>query len=142
MKEKVGVSQGDIPGKSRIFAETTWIMKKILEVLRYGNGDIIFKTDVDPLKNPDEINNVLIQTMMTMATKLWGGNEQAVLAMIRVLAIADLALSVNRKDMIKWLDRESANLFNAFQDARKDFERSGGKVMSFGPGIMPPKTKS
>lgn len=55
-------------------------MKKILQVLRYGNGDIIFKTDVDPLKSPDEINNILIQTMISMATKLWGGNEQAVLA--------------------------------------------------------------
>ena len=117
-------------------------MKKILEVLRYGNGDIIFKTDVDPLKNPDEVNNVLIQTMMSMATKLWGGNEQAVLAMIRVLSIADLALSVNRKEMIRWLDRESGNLYKAFQDASAAFKKEGGKIMTFGPGVMPPKTKS
>jgi hypothetical protein len=117
-------------------------MKKILEVLRYGNGDIIFKTDVDPLKNPEEVNNVLIQTMMSMATKLWGGNEQAVLAMIRVLSIADLALSVNRKEMIRWLDRESGNLYKAFQDASAAFKKEGGKIMTFGPGVMPPKTKS
>ena len=117
-------------------------MKKILEVLRYGNGDIIFKTDVDPLKNPDEVNNVLIQTMMSMATKLWGGNEQAVLAMIRVLPIADLALSVNRKEMIRWLDRESGNLYKAFQDASAAFKKEGGKIMTFGPGVMPPKTRS
>ena len=117
-------------------------MKTILEVLRYGNGDIIFKTDVDPLKNPDEVNNVLIQTMMSMATKLWGGNEQAVLAMIRVLSIADLALSVNRKEMIRWLDRESGNLYKAFQDASAAFKKEGGKIMTFGPGVMPPKTKS
>ena len=117
-------------------------MKKILDVLRYGNGDIIFKTDVDPLKNPDEVNNVLIQTMMSMATKLWGGNEQAVLAMIRVLSIADLALSVNRKEMIRWLDRESGNLYKAFQDANAAFQKEGGKVMTFGPGVMPPKTRS
>ena len=117
-------------------------MKKILEVLRYGNGDIIFKTDVDPLKSPDEINNILIQTMISMATKLWGGNEQAVLAMIRVMAIADLALSVNRKEMIRWLDRESENLHKAFQDANAAFQKDGGKIMTFGPGVMPPKTKS
>lgn len=117
-------------------------MKKILEVLRYGNGDIIFKTDVDPLNNPEEVNNVLIQTMMSMATKLWGGNEQAVLAMIRVLSIADLALSVNRKEMIRWLDRESGNLYKAFQDASAAFKKEGGKIMTFGPGVMPPKTKS
>jgi len=117
-------------------------MKKILEVLRYGNGDIIFKTDVNPLKNPEEINDVLIQTMISMATKLWGGNEQAVLAMIRVMAIADLALSVNRKEMVRWLDRESENLYKAFQDANAAFQKDGGKIMTFGPGVMPPKTKS
>ena len=117
-------------------------MKKILEVVRYGNGDIIFKTDVDPLKNPDEINNILIQTTLSMATKLWGGNEQAVLDMIRVLAIADLSLSVNRKEMINWLDRESNNLYKAFQDANTAFQKDGGKVMIFGPGVMPPKTMS
>ena len=117
-------------------------MKKILEVLRYGNGDIIFKTDVDPLKSPDEINNILIQTMISMATNLWGGNEQAVLAMIRVMAIADLALSVNRKEMVRWLDRESENLHKAFQDANAAFQKDGGKIMTFGPGVMPPKTKS
>ena len=117
-------------------------MKKILEVLRYGNGDIIFKTDVNPLKNPEEINDVLIQTMISMAPKLWGGNEQAVLAMIRVMAIADLALSVNRKEMVRWLDRESENLHKAFQDANAAFQKDGGKIMTFGPGVMPPKTKS
>lgn len=117
-------------------------MKKILEVLRYGNGDIIFKTDVNPLKNPEEIHDVLIQTMISMATKLWGGNEQAVLAMIRVMAIADLALSVNRKEMVRWLDRESENLHKAFQDANAAFQKDGGKIMTFGPGVMPPKTKS
>lgn len=117
-------------------------MKKILEVLRYGSGDIVFRTDVDPLKNPDEVNNVLIQAMMSMATKLWGGNEQAVLAMIRVLAIADLALSVNRKEMIQWLDRESGKLYRAFQDANEAFQKDGGKIMTFGPGVMPPKTRS
>ena len=117
-------------------------MKKILEVLRYGNGDIIFKTDVDPLKNPDEINNILIQTMMSMATKLWGGNEQAVLAMIRVLSIADLALSVNRKEMIKMLDADSESVAKLLKEAKREMERNGGKVTVFGPGINPPKMRS
>ena len=117
-------------------------MKKILEVLLYGDDDIRFNTDIDPLKSPDEVINVLLQVSMAMATKLWGGNEQAVLSMIRVLAIADLGLSVNRKEMLKWMDRESANLFRAMEEAKKDFERNGGKIISFGPGVMPPKTIS
>lgn len=62
--------------------------------------------------------------------------------MIRVMAIADLALSVNRKEMVRWLDRESENLHKAFQDANAAFQKDGGKIMTFGPGVMPPKTKS
>lgn len=117
-------------------------MKKILEVLRYGEDDIRFNTDIDPVKSPNEFFDVLLQVTMAMATKLWGGNEQAVLAIIRILAIADLSLSVNRKQMIKWLDTESANLFRVFEEAKKDFEKSGGKILSFGPGVMPPKDVS
>ncbi|MCR5548361.1 MAG: hypothetical protein K6F25_06385 [Bacteroidales bacterium] len=117
-------------------------MKKILEVLRYGDGDIIFKTDVDLVKNPNEINNILIQTMMSMATKLWGGNEQTVLAMIRMLTIADLALCADRKEMIRWLDTESGRLFKAFQDTSAEFRKKGGKIMTIAPGVKPSKTRS
>ena len=117
-------------------------MKKILEVLRYGDGDIRFNTDIDPLKNPEEIGNVLLQITMAMGTKLWGGNEQAVLAMVRVLAIADLSLSVNREEMLRSLDVQSASMRKAFDEALADFEKDGGKVQRFGPGIMPSKIGS
>ena len=36
-------------------------MKKILEVLRYGDGDIRFNTDVDPVKQPKEVADLLSQ---------------------------------------------------------------------------------
>ncbi len=117
-------------------------MKKILEVLDYGENDIRFNTDIDPMKNPNAIPDLITRTFFSMATKLWGGNEQAVLAVIRALAMADLGLSVNRKDMIRWLDTQSENLARAFNEARKDFEKNGGKMLFFGPGIMPGKMKS
>lgn len=117
-------------------------MEKILEVLRYGDCDIRFSTDIDPLKKPDEIPLIITQSAFAMTTKLWGGNEQAVLAMIRSLSIADLSMSVNRKEMIRHLDIESERLFRVFTQAKKEFERSGGKILSFGPGIMPPRNKS
>ena len=117
-------------------------MKKILEVLQYGEGDIRFNTDLTVNQLSREIPSITADASIAMATNLWGGNEQAVLAMIRVLSIADLALSVNRKEMIRWLDRESGNLYKAFQDANAAFQKEGGKVMTFGPGVMPPKTRS
>ena len=69
-------------------------MKKILEVLRYGENDIRFHTDIDPKKDPEIINQTVVEVAMAMMTTLWGGNEQAVLAMIRALSIADLGVSV------------------------------------------------
>ncbi|MBQ6762817.1 MAG: hypothetical protein IJP49_08685 [Bacteroidales bacterium] len=117
-------------------------MKKILEVVRYGDNDIRFRTDMDPLKNPDSISQTISEVAFAMMTTLWGGNEQSVLAMIRALAIADLGVSVNRKEMIAFLDDSSAILAKTFRSARKAFEKSGGKMQMFGPGISPGKTRS
>ncbi len=117
-------------------------MKKILEVVRYGDNDIRFRTDMDPLKNPDSISQTISEVAFAMMTTLWGGNEQSVLAMIRALAIADLGVSVNRKEMIAFLDDSSAILAKTFRSARKAFEKSGGKMQIFGPGISPGKTRS
>ena len=117
-------------------------MKKILEVLRYGDGDIRFNTDVDPVKQPKEVADLLSQIVMTMATKLWGGNELAVLAVIRLLAVADLSLCVNRKEMIRNLDSESAQMANAFREAISAFKEDGGKAFVFSPGIKPPKMRN
>jgi hypothetical protein len=103
-------------------------MKKILEVLQYGDTDIRFNTDFDPVKNPNSVTDVITRTAFAMVTKLWGGNETAVLAMIRALAISDLAVSVNRKQMIRNYDEDSAALAKSFLQAKEEFERRGGKM--------------
>ncbi len=117
-------------------------MKKILEVLQYGDMDIRFNTDIDPVRNPEIILDTIAKVTFSMMTKLWGGNEQAVLAMIRALAIADLSLSVNRKEMIRYLDDSSRMIVKSLAEARKEFEKRGGKIMTFGPEVMPGKMKS
>jgi len=117
-------------------------MKKILEVLQYGDTDIRFNTDIDPTKDHEAILDVIARVSFAMATKLWGGNEQAVLAMIRALAIADLSMSVNRSQMIKHLEASANAIAKSMHEARREFERNGGKVMTFAPGIMPNGSKS
>ena len=117
-------------------------MKKILEVLQYGETDIRFNTDIDTAKNPDIILDIIAKSAFTMMTKLWGGNEQSVLAMIRALAIADLSVSVNRKEMIRQLDETSQMMNKSMKEARKAFEKNGGKMIVFGPGIKPGSVKS
>lgn len=117
-------------------------MKKILEVLRYGENDIRFNTDIDPLKDPEIIHQTVTELAMAMMTSLWGGNEQAVLAMIRALAISDLGVSVNRRQMVGYINEASAALEVSLREARRAFERTGGKMMVFGPGVAPPKSRS
>lgn len=112
-------------------------MKKILEVLQNGEIDIRFHTDFDPVKNPNVIPDVISRTAFAMVTKLWGGNEMAVLAMIRALAIADLAVSVNRKQMIRFLDEQSSFMARSFEESLKEMEKKGGKIMRFAPGVKP-----
>ena len=73
-------------------------MKKIIEVVRYGENDIRFHTDIDPLKN--------------------------------------------RRQMVGFLDDASGMLEASIRDARRAFEQSGGKIMVFGPGVAPPKSRS
>jgi hypothetical protein len=77
-----------------------------------------------------------------MATRLWGGNECSVLAMIRSLAIADLSLCSDRKEIIRYLDESSMVMAHAFMDTKKEIEKRGGNVHIFGPSIMPSKMKS
>lgn len=117
-------------------------MKKILEVLRYGENDIRFHTDIDPIRNPNLIPQTITELALAMTTTLWGGNEQAVLAMVRALAIADLGVSVNRRQMIRFLDDASEDLEKSLGEARRMFEKTGGKVMVFGPGVPPSKSRS
>ena len=55
-----------------------------------------------------------------MATRLWGGNETSVIAIIRALAIADLTLCVNRKEMIEMLDDLSRMGASALNEIQKE----------------------
>lgn len=112
-------------------------MKKILEVLQYGDNDFRFNTDLDLVKHQKEIEMLPVRLVFTMITKLWGGNELAVLTAIRALAIADLAASVNREQMIRHLDHDSKNLARILFESKKEFERAGGKVDVFYPGSKP-----
>ena len=116
-------------------------MKKILEVLQYGETDIRFNTDFSE-KNPKEIPEIISKVAFTMMTKLWGGKETAVIAMIRALAIADLSVCNNRKEMVRGFDKESENFARIMQQALEEFKKNGGKVVQFSPIIVPPNAKS
>lgn len=117
-------------------------MKKILEVLQYGDLDIRFNTDIKIEKDPGQIPEIASLAMFSMATRLWGGNENSVLAVLRALSIADLSLCGNRKEMIRFLDEESALLASCFQETAQELAKKGGKVITFPPGIKPTKIKS
>lgn len=130
-------------GRKRIVSLYTPLsMKKLLEVCQYGDFDIRFSTDI----RPEQLNKILPELSakinFSMTTSLWGGIEQVVLAIIRCLAIADLAACVNRKQMLKMLDKASEDMARIMVEARKEFEAKGGKIATFGPEIMPSKTKS
>ena len=94
-------------------------MKKLLEVYQYGD-EIRFLTDIDVLQNPDVIADIQAKATFSMATRLWGGKEASVIAIIRALAIADLTLCVNRKEMIEMLDDLSRMGASALNGIRKE----------------------
>ncbi len=117
-------------------------MKKILEILQYGDTDIRFKTDLKPTARPDSLPELVSLFSFCMMTSLWGGNEQDIIAILRALAIADLAVSVNRKEMIRMLDKDSEFFAKMLREARREYEKSGGKVVTFMPAPGPAKPKS
>ena len=117
-------------------------MKKILEVLKNGQIDFRFDTDFDPKKDEAKIPEITAGMAATMITKLWGGKELGVLAMIRCLAIADLAVSVNREEMVRFLDEESRRLAEAMEEARREMVRQGAIIQIFPPGVNPSKSPS
>ena len=117
-------------------------MKKILEIHQYGETDIRFHTDLRPTVKPETIPELVSSTAFSMMTSLWGGNEIDILAVIRALAIADLAVSVNREEMIKMMDQDSKTFAEIIREAHQAFERNGGKAVVFAPGIGPRKTKN
>ena len=118
-------------------------MKNILEVTKYGDFDIRFNTDLDVAKNPEIIMDITSKVAYAMMTNLWGGNETTIIAIIRALAIADLACCANQKEMLKQFEQAAKSFSRAFQDAKKELERRGGKVVTFYPGApASPKPKS
>lgn len=117
-------------------------MKKILEVLQYGDIDLRFNTDIDVLKHPEAVQDIIAKASLAMTTTLWGGNEQSVLAMIRALSIADLGASVNRKEMIRFLDESSWVCAESLKEWREMMERKGNIIQVFPPNIKPSGVKS
>ena len=116
-------------------------MKKILEVLQYGDGELRFNTDIDVHKNPMAIMDLTLAAMFSMATKLWGGNEQTVIAVIRSLFVADMAISPDRKVVLKGLGKESEKLGEDFLKMMKELQDQG-KAMTFPAGVQPPMSKN
>lgn len=111
-------------------------MRKILEVIECPNGELKFNTDVDIIKNPDEIPDISSRATFCMATKLWGGNEHSIMAMIRVLFMADMALSPNRKQITKQLCNDAEEMFRIFEMMSKQMAAKGQGQM-FPPGMSP-----
>lgn len=117
-------------------------MKKLLEVSQYGDLDIRFDTDVDIEKNPQQGFELSASAAIAMATKLWGGNERSVIAVIRSLAIADLAVSVNRKQMIRMLEEGADQMADFLNKMKSEAESSGIIMQVFPPGVKKPETGS
>jgi hypothetical protein len=115
-------------------------MKKILEVLESSNGELKFYTDVDVKKNPAAVMDVASSAVFTMATKLWGGQEDSVIAVIRALFVADMALSVDPRMLIHGLAQESERMAEIFNDMMSRLVAEG-KAQTFGPGVKPPSGK-
>ena len=116
-------------------------MKKILEVLQYGEGELRFNTDLDLQKDPMAIMDLTVSAMLSMATKLWGGNEQTIIAVIRSLFVADMAISTDRKTVLKGLGHEAEKMGDEFIKMMKTLQEQG-KAMSFPPGVQPASSKN
>lgn len=116
-------------------------MKKILEVTLDEKKGLVFGTDVDVTKDPSCIIDITIMAMMAMSTTLWGGNEASVLAVIRSLCSADIALAVNRKEMIKMLDEQTKYLAASMQDTLTHFKKNGAEIHLFAPNVANPFSK-
>jgi hypothetical protein len=117
------------------------IMKKILEVLQCENGELKFNTDLDVNKNPMAIMDITISAMFSMATKLWGGKEQTIISVIRALFVADMAISVDRKIVLKGLGLESEKMGKEFMKMMKMLQ-GRGEATPFPSGLQPPSSKN
>lgn len=110
-------------------------------MLQCGDGELKFNTDLDVQKDPMAIMDLTVNAMFNMATRLWGGNEKTVIAVIRALFVADMAISVDRKIVLKGLGKESEKMGEQFMKTMKTLQDQG-KAMSFPPGVRPPSSKN
>jgi prophage DNA circulation protein len=116
-------------------------MRKVLEVLQSSTGEITFDTDIDVEKDPSALLDIMSSAIFCMATKLWGGNEHSVVAVIRALFVSDMAISTDRETIMNGLAQEAVHMGKLFNDMMEVFEAKG-KVQSFGPGIPRPGSAS
>jgi len=100
-------------------------MKKILEVLQNGENDIVFNTDINVEKDPSAIIEINFKMLYAMVTKLRGGNEMSIIAVIRALAIADLAASVNMKQMVGMLFDAATTMKDQLNELIKQMGEKG-----------------
>lgn len=109
-------------------------MRKILEVLQSSTGELTFDTDIDVEMDPTAVMDIMGSAIFCMATKLWGGNEGSVTAMIRALFVADMAISSDRDIVMKGLMQEAAQMGKLFNEMMEDLEEKG-VAQRFGPGV-------
>ena len=95
-------------------------MKKILEVLQFGENDFRFDTDIDLSKNLRIINTLIPAIALALLTSQCEGKKQSILTLIRCLSIADLSVCLRRKDMVSLLDEMSENLEIIMEESRKE----------------------
>ena len=114
-------------------------MKKILEVLQDSTGELKFDTDIDVEKDSTEVVDIMSSAMFCMSTKLWGGKEGSVIAAIRALFVADMAISTDRDLIMKGLVKEAAYMGKIFNDMMEKLQAEG-KAQSFAPGEPRPGT--
>lgn len=112
-------------------------MRKILEVLQSSTGELTFNTDINVEKNTTVVMDIMSSAMFCMATKLWGGNEQSVIAVIRALFVADMAISADGEFIMKGIMKEAAHMGKLFNDMMAAME-ARGVAQSFAPGVPRP----
>ena len=112
-------------------------MRKILEVLQSSTGELTFNTDVDVEKDAIVVMDIMSSAMFSMATKLWGGNEQSIIAVIRALFISDMAISTDGEFIMKGIMKEAAHMGKLFNDMMAAME-ARGIAQSFAPGVPRP----
>jgi len=98
-----------------------------------ADGEITFDTDIDITKGVKIIPDIAVKSAFAMITQLWGGKETSILAMLRALSVADMAVSINRDQMIDRLREEAQTLCQCIEDSKREMMSRGIKVYTFSP---------